>query len=98
MRGMAQLLARSGFVAFSVDYRLFHGTENRWPAQLDDLQRALRWVRANASKYAVNPDRIGASGTQRVGSWPRSWVWKRREIILTRRWPSTPARCKRSLT
>jgi acetyl esterase/lipase len=62
MRGMAQLLARSGFTAFSVDYRLLQGTENRWPAQLDDVQLAVRWVRANASKYAVNPGRIGAFG------------------------------------
>jgi acetyl esterase/lipase len=62
MRGMAQLLARSGFVAFSVDYRLLRGTENRWPAQLDDVQRAVRWVRANAAKYDVNPERIGAFG------------------------------------
>ena len=62
MRGMANVLARSGFAAFSVDYRLFQGTENRWPAQLDDVQLAVRWVRANASKYAVNPGRIGAFG------------------------------------
>jgi acetyl esterase/lipase len=62
MRGMAQVLARSGFAAFSVDYRLLQGTENRWPAQLDDVQSAARWVRANASKYDVNPDRIGAFG------------------------------------
>jgi acetyl esterase/lipase len=62
MKGMGGFLARSGFVAFSVDYRLLHGTENRWPAQLDDVQRAVRWVRANAGKYGVNPDRIGAFG------------------------------------
>jgi acetyl esterase/lipase len=62
MRGMAQLLARSGFVAFSVDYRLLRGTENRWPAQLDDVQRAVRWIRASAAKYDVNPERIGAFG------------------------------------
>jgi len=62
MRGMGELLARDGFVAFAVDYRLFHGVENRWPAQLDDVQSAVRWVRANASKYGVNPDRIGAFG------------------------------------
>ena len=62
MRNMGEFLARSGFVAFAVDYRLFHGTENRWPAQLDDVQRAVRWVRANASKYGVNPERIGAFG------------------------------------
>jgi len=62
MRGMGELLARDGFVAFGVDYRLFHGDQNRWPAQLDDVQSAVRWVRANASKYGVNPDRIGAFG------------------------------------
>jgi acetyl esterase/lipase len=62
MRGMAPLLARSGFAAFSVDYRLLQGSENRWPAQLDDVQRAVRWLRANAAEYDVNPDRIGAFG------------------------------------
>ncbi len=62
MSGMGRFLGRSGFVAFAVDYRLFKGTENRWPAQLDDVQRAVRWVRANAAKYGVNPDHIGAFG------------------------------------
>jgi len=62
MRGMGQFLARFGFVAFSVDYRLFNGKDNPWPAQLDDVQRAVRWMRANAGKYGVNPDWIGAFG------------------------------------
>jgi acetyl esterase/lipase len=62
MQGMGMFLARSGFVAFSVDYRLFHGTENLWPAQLDDVQRAVRWIRANAAKYRVDSDHIGAFG------------------------------------
>ena len=62
MRGMGAFLSRSGFVAFAVDYRLFAGKENRWPAQLDDVQRAVRWIRANATKYHVNPEHIGAFG------------------------------------
>ncbi len=62
MHGMGHFLARFGFVAFAVDYRLFRGNENRWPAQLDDVQRAVRWVRANAAAYGVNPKRIGAYG------------------------------------
>ncbi|MGA8027291.1 MAG: alpha/beta hydrolase [Bryobacteraceae bacterium] len=62
MSGMGKFLAHHGFVAFSVDYRLFHGTQNRWPAQLDDVQRAVRWVRANAPKYGVDPERIGSFG------------------------------------
>jgi acetyl esterase/lipase len=62
MRSMGMFLARCDFVAFSVDYRLYHGTENLWPAQLDDVQRAVRWIRANAEKYHVDPERIGAFG------------------------------------
>jgi acetyl esterase/lipase len=66
-------LAAAGYVTFNIDYRLFSlfkGT-NPWPAQLDDVQRAVRWVRANAAAYGVNPERIGAfgmsSGGQLVG-------------------------------
>ena len=62
MRGMGQFLARAGYVAFSVDYRLLQGDQNRWPTQLDDVQRSVRWVRAHASQYGVNPERIGAFG------------------------------------
>jgi len=62
MQGMGQFLARHGFVAFAVDYRLYHDGLNRWPAQLDDVQRAVRWVRASAGHYEVNPERIGAFG------------------------------------
>jgi len=62
MRSMGMFLARCGFVAFAVDYRLFRENANLWPAQLDDVQRAVRWVRANAAKYQVEPDHIGAFG------------------------------------
>ena len=57
-------LARAGYVAVSIDYRLFSETTgaNPWPAQLDDAQRAVRWVRASAGSYGVDPDRIGAIG------------------------------------
>jgi acetyl esterase/lipase len=62
MRPLAQFLARSGFVAVAVDYRLFHDNVNRWPAQLDDVQRSVRWLRANAAKYNIAPQHIGAYG------------------------------------
>jgi acetyl esterase/lipase len=62
MRGMGNFLARNGFVAVSIDYRLFDGKENHWPAQLDDAQRSVRWLRANAAKYNIDPDHIGAFG------------------------------------
>jgi acetyl esterase/lipase len=59
---MGNFLARHGYVAFSVDYRLFADGKNSWPAQLDDVQRAVRWIRANAAKYDVDPNHIGAFG------------------------------------
>jgi acetyl esterase/lipase len=62
MQGMGNFLARHGYVAFSVDYRLFADGKNSWPAQLDDVQRAVRWVRANAAKYDIDPNHIGAFG------------------------------------
>jgi acetyl esterase/lipase len=62
---LSNLLVARGFVAFSVNYRLLpkHGH----PAQLDDVQRAIRWIRANADKYQVDPDRIGATGISAGG-------------------------------
>jgi acetyl esterase/lipase len=62
MGGLGHWLAQNNFVVFSIDYRLFDGTHNLWPAQLEDAQRAVRWVRANAATYNVDPARIGAAG------------------------------------
>jgi acetyl esterase/lipase len=60
-------LAENGYVAFSVNYRLVKENANKWPAQLDDVQRAVRWVRANAAKYKIDPNRIGALGASAGG-------------------------------
>jgi acetyl esterase/lipase len=64
MEHPAQQLARAGYVAFSVDYRLVDAVAgcNRWPAQLDDVQRAVRWVRAHAADSGVDPMRVAAYG------------------------------------
>src|SRR5262245_210796 len=57
---MTELLARRGYVAATVSYRLV--PKARFPAQIEDCKAAVRWLRANAAKYRVNPDRIGAIG------------------------------------
>jgi acetyl esterase/lipase len=64
MAEMAIALALAGYVAFSIDYRLVDAASgrNRWPSQLDDAQRAVRWVRAEADAYGVDPERVGALG------------------------------------
>jgi acetyl esterase/lipase len=63
MADPAHNLAAAGYVAFSIDHRLVNvGAENQWPVQLDDVQRAVRWVRAHAADYGVNPERIASYG------------------------------------
>jgi acetyl esterase/lipase len=59
---LAHFLAIAGFVAIPVDYRLFNNDINHWPAQLDDVQMAVRWVRANSTKYNIDRNHIGAYG------------------------------------
>ncbi len=63
--GMCQALAQKGFAAFSINYRLMPAF--RYPAPLDDSQRAVRWIRAHASEYNVDPQRIGALGDSAGG-------------------------------
>jgi acetyl esterase/lipase len=55
-----ELLASRGYVAVSVSYRL--SGEARFPAQINDCKAAVRWLRANAKKYGIDPSRIGAVG------------------------------------
>lgn len=58
----AQGLAAAGYVAFNIEYRLLQDGKNPWSAQLDDAQLAVRWIRANAAEYNVDPDRICSLG------------------------------------
>jgi acetyl esterase/lipase len=60
----ARALADVGYVVFAPDYRLFRPETgaNPWPAQLDDAQQAVRWIRAHAAAYGVDPKRVGAYG------------------------------------
>lgn len=55
-----QDLAGQGYVAVTVSYRLSQTA--KFPAQIEDCKAAVRWLRANAKTYKVNPDRIAASG------------------------------------
>ena len=61
---VAEYLADYGFVTFLAGYRLFDPSTgaNPWPAQLDDTQRAVRWVRAHADEFNIDPERVCAIG------------------------------------
>jgi acetyl esterase/lipase len=54
-------LAQYGFLVVSINYRL--SDVARFPAAVQDAKCAVRWLRANADKYNVNPDRIGIWGS-----------------------------------
>jgi acetyl esterase/lipase len=59
--------ARRGYVCILVNYRLVTDTANRFPVPVNDVQHAVRWVRANATRYGVDPQRIGALGASAGG-------------------------------
>jgi len=63
--GVCQRLARQGFVAATVTYRL--APEYQFPAAVYDVKAAVRWLRANAAKYRIDPARIGVTGDSAGG-------------------------------
>lgn len=62
---MAQLIAAKGFVTITVEYQL--SLEAKYPAAIHNIKSAIRWVRANASKYNIDPDKIAISGCSAGG-------------------------------
>jgi acetyl esterase/lipase len=58
--GLIKKLAKNGYVAMTVEYRL--APKYPFPAAIYDVKAAVRWLRANAAKYHVDPDRIGVTG------------------------------------
>lgn len=59
-RAIPARYASEGYVAISVNYRL--SGEAPWPAQIEDVKAAVRWLRGHAKEYRVDPERIGAYG------------------------------------
>ncbi len=53
-------LAQQGYVAATASYRL--APRFQFPAAVHDVKAAVRWLRANAKKYNIDPNRIGVTG------------------------------------
>lgn len=62
---VAQALADRGFVTATISYRL--SGEAPFPAQIQDCKAAVRFLRANAETYGIDPDHIGAIGLSAGG-------------------------------
>jgi acetyl esterase/lipase len=56
----AAYLAGKGYVGACIEYRL--SGEATFPAAIEDCKAAVRWLRANAKTYHLDPDRIAACG------------------------------------
>ena len=58
--GLIRKLADRGYVAATITYRL--APKYPFPAAIYDVKAGIRWLRANAAKYHIDPERIGVTG------------------------------------
>lgn len=59
---MTKEFAAKGYVSVTVQYRLTTEPQAQFPAQVEDVKCAVRWLRANAEKYRIDKQKIGAVG------------------------------------
>jgi pectinesterase len=62
---MAQYIATKNYVTATVEYRL--SPEALYPAAVHDIKAAIRFLRANAKKFSIDPQRMAVSGTSAGG-------------------------------
>lgn len=62
---MNTALASSGMVVAAVDFRL--APDHPYPAQVADVNYAIRWLKANAASLGVDPESVGALGCSSGG-------------------------------
>lgn len=71
-----QPLTDAGFAWFSINYRL--APQYKFPADAEDVEDAVRWVKANARRYNIDPSRIALIG-ESAGGHLVSFVGARRQ-------------------
>lgn len=65
MAPMHEPLEKAGFAWFSINYRL--APKHRYPACIEDVETAIRWVKAHAAQYHLDPQRIVLAGESAGG-------------------------------
>jgi len=63
----AKELCPYGYVVFSINYRLSSHPGGTWPAQIVDVQNALKFIRANSRQFRIDPTRIASLGMSAGG-------------------------------
>ncbi|MDH4330559.1 MAG: alpha/beta hydrolase fold domain-containing protein [Candidatus Moranbacteria bacterium] len=62
---LSQTFANKGYVVFNINYRLSPSVD--YTGLMDDVQLAVRWVRAHAKEYNIDPNRVGSYGNSAGG-------------------------------
>ncbi|MDE0451386.1 MAG: alpha/beta hydrolase [Gammaproteobacteria bacterium] len=65
VRGFGEYLSQLGFVCLCPSYRL--SGEAHWPAQIEDVKCAIRYLKANCDALGVDPARVGVTGDSAGG-------------------------------
>lgn len=60
-KNIGETFAKAGYVVASIDYKLGR-KEKAWPQNLHDCKNAVRFLRANAARYNIDPGRIAVGG------------------------------------
>lgn len=60
VKGLAKRIAARGYLVVNTTYRLV--PDFIFPAQLQDVQQAARWMRVSGAPYGIDPKRIGTFG------------------------------------
>ena len=58
-------LAEAGYVVASIEYR--HAPLSKFPLPVEDCKLAIRWLRAHADQYNIDPERVGVLGNSAGG-------------------------------
>ena len=60
MLAHARTVVAAGYTVMNINYRL--APKDKFPAQVDDCKAAVRFMRTNAAKYKIDPERIASYG------------------------------------
>lgn len=83
MVGELVFLAEAGYAVACIDYR--SSAQGHWPDQLIDCKTAVRFLRAHAREYGIDPDRIAAFGRS-AGGHLSAWMAMNTDGFDSREW------------
>jgi acetyl esterase len=64
-KAIHETLVRAGIAVMAIDFRM--PPDGKYPASIADVNVAIRWLKANASAFGIDPDEVGALGTSSGG-------------------------------